>query len=68
MHASADIGFGEEALGNAIPSLVVVGASHSASLHLPVVPHILTLGLWIRTQDLKGSEIMNFFPISHKVP
>lgn len=62
------MGSGEEALGNAIPSQVVVGANQSASPHLPVVPCILTPGLWIRTQDLKRSEIMSFFPIFHKVP
>ena len=62
------MGSGEEALGNAIPSQVLVGANHSASPHLPVVPCILTPGLWIRTQDLKPSEIMSFFPIFHKVP
>ena len=63
-----EMGSGEEALGNAILSPVVVGANHSASVDLHFVLHTLTPELWMRTQHLKCSEIMSSFPTSHKLP
>lgn len=62
------MGSGEEALGNAILSPVVVGANHPASVYLHFVLHILTPELWMTTQHLKFSEIMSSFPTSHKLP